>query len=130
MPTKVPPSPSIIQSPTGGCGHPPLHLSKVLLHKVEKIDNEYITTKGINNQVPDEPIKSSAVIGKYMFKIGKAGFLLNLLSTKWAPIVIISALLAVFVLRIAMYFVHKKKVIENISPDDRTRDALTHFFDI
>jgi signal peptidase I len=115
----------IVYEKTSSTGEPML-----IVHQVIDVENGYITTQGINNAVPDEPFPVSWVIGKYIFKIGQFGILLNALSTPMAPLVIILLLVIVFVLRIALYYMHKKKVIKNISTNDYTRAALNHFFDI
>lgn len=104
--------------------------SILIVHQVIDVGNGYVTTQGINNAVPDESFPVSAVVGKYMFKIGQLGVILNALATPMAPLLIILLLIAIFALRIALYYMHKKKVIENISTKTNTRDALDHFFDI
>jgi signal peptidase I len=102
----------------------------LIVHRVEKIENGHVTTKGINNSVSDEPFPIAKVIGKYMFKIGKIGVLLSLLSTSWAPWIILAFLAFVSAMRIVAYYLNKKKSIAMISSDEETKSAIDHFFDI
>lgn len=102
----------------------------LIVHDVIQIGDGYVTTQGRNNSAPDESFPVSAVVGKYMFKIGKIGVLLSLLSTKWAPAVIIGTMLVIFIVRIAFYCANKKKIIDDISSNDKNRAAINHFFEI
>lgn len=102
----------------------------LIVHEVQQIGDGYVVTKGINNAVEDEAFPTSAIVGKYMFKISQAGKLLNLLTTVWAPILIILMIVVVFALRILYYIVYKKKTIEKISNNENTRLAIDHFFEI
>jgi signal peptidase I len=102
----------------------------LIVHDVVQIGDGYVTTQGVNNAAPDEAFPISAIVGKYIFKIGKIGAILNLLSTQWAPVVIISTMLMIFAIRIIVYYVHKKRIVADISNNAKTRKALNHFFDI
>jgi signal peptidase I len=102
----------------------------LVVHEVINIGDGYVTTQGINNAIPDESFPTTAVVGKYMFKIGRAGVLLNSLSTPLAPLIIILLLVVIFVLRVALYYFYKKKIIHSISTNENTRAAIEHFFDI
>jgi signal peptidase I len=104
--------------------------SMLIVHQVIEIDNGYITTKGIANSVPDSQFPISAVIGKYIFKINNIGGFLNLLSTKWAPLIIVLIVILLFALRIAAYYVKKLILISRIADDAETRKAIAHFFDL
>ena len=102
----------------------------LIVHDVVQISDGYVTTQGRNNSAPDESFPVSAIVGKYMFKIGKIGAVLTLLSTRWAPAVIIGTMLLIFVVRIVFYCANKKKIIDDISTDDKNRAAINHFFEI
>jgi signal peptidase I len=102
----------------------------LIVHKVEEIGNGYVTTKGLNNSVADDPISISAIVGKYMFKISQAGILLNALQSKWAPAIIILTMFAILSIRIGVYCLRKRHLIDKISNNDDNRVALNHFFDI
>ncbi|MDP4142988.1 MAG: signal peptidase I [Bacillota bacterium] len=47
-----------------------------ITHRIIKIHNNLITTKGDSNNVEDAPITKEMIIGKYIFKIPKIGYLL------------------------------------------------------
>lgn len=102
----------------------------LIVHEVQQISDGYCVTKGINNAVEDEAFPTSAIVGRYMFKVSQAGKLLNLLTTIWAPILIILIMMVAFAARIAYYVIHKKKTIEKISINEDTRLAIDHFFEI
>ena len=102
----------------------------LIVHEVQQIGDGYVVTKGINNAVEDEAFPTSAIVGKYMFKVNQAGKLLGMLTTAWAPILIILLIVVVFALRILYYIIYKKKTIEKISTNEQTRVAIDHFFEI
>jgi signal peptidase I len=102
----------------------------LIVHQVIDIGNGYVTTKGLNNSVADDPVPVSAIVGEYMFKVPQAGILLNALQSRWAPIIVLLFLVAVTALRIGMYCLRKRSLINRISNDTNNRDALNHFFDI
>lgn len=102
----------------------------LIVHEVQQIGDGYVITKGINNAVEDEAFPTSAIVGKYMFKVSQAGKLLGMLTTVWAPILIILLIVVVFALRILYYIIYKKKTIEKISTNEQTRVAIDHFFEI
>lgn len=104
--------------------------SKMLVvHEVIAIGDGYVTTQGVNNAIPDESFPVSAIVGKYMFKIGKIGALLNLLSTSYAPLVIIMIMLLIVAVRVVVFYLNKRRIIAQISTDNDTRAAIKHFFD-
>lgn len=51
-----------------------------ILHRVIKINNEEITTKGDANNTLDKPINSSQVTGVYIFKIKYIGKIISFIS--------------------------------------------------
>lgn len=102
----------------------------LIVHEVQQISDGYCVTKGINNAVEDEAFSTSAIVGRYMFKVNQAGKLLGLLTTIWAPILIILIMLVAFAARIVYYMIYKKKTIEKISINEDTRLAIDHFFEI
>lgn len=104
--------------------------SMLIVHQIIELDNGYVITKGLNNAQEDEAFPISAIVGKYIFKISKIGVIANVLSTKWAPLVVISFLVMVFVLRIAIYYINKKRIVCAISSNQNTRKAIEYFFDI
>lgn len=48
-----------------------------IVHRVIKIDNETITTKGDFNKVNDKPINKTQIIGKVVFKSAILGFVFS-----------------------------------------------------
>lgn len=48
-----------------------------IVHRVIKIHNETITTKGDFNKVNDKPINKTQIIGKVVFKSAMLGFVFN-----------------------------------------------------
>ena len=63
-----------------------------------------------------------------MIKIGKVGAFFALMSTKWAPLIAVVIIWLVIIARIAVYFVHKKRIIAEITTNEGNREALDHFF--
>lgn len=57
-------------------------------HEIVEIYEEYIITQGTANNIPDDPIKKEDVIGKYLFKVPSAGYIMNYLSSKSGLILI------------------------------------------
>lgn len=101
---------------------------RLIVHRVIDIADGYVTTQGDNNATPDAAIEYENIVGKYMFKIGGIGAFFSLMSTKWAPLIAVAIIWIIIVARIAVYFVHKKKIIEAITTDEGNREALDHFF--
>jgi signal peptidase I len=102
----------------------------LIVHKVIDITDGYVVTKGENNGFADEAFPTSDIVGKYSFKVGKIGVILNLLSNKWAPFLIATLLIFVFGLRIFVYCWKRKRIIANISTREDNRSAIDHFFEI
>ena len=106
----------------------PAEEERLIVHRVIDIADGYITTQGDNNATPDAAIEYENVVGKYMFKIGKVGAFFALMSTKWAPLIAVVIIWLVIIARIAVYFVHKKRIIAEITTNEGNREALDHFF--
>ena len=106
----------------------PAEEERLIVHRVIDIADGYITTQGDNNATPDAAIEYENVVGKYMFKIGKVGAFFALMSTKWAPLIAVVIIWLVIIARIAVYFIHKKKIIAEITTNEGNREALDHFF--
>ena len=102
----------------------------LVVHEVIQIGDGYATTKGINNAIADEPILVTAIVGKYIAKVPQAGIVLDVLSTSYAPLIILGLLVLLFMLRILVYCINKKTAIKKISKDKKNREAVNHFFDI
>ena len=102
----------------------------LVVHRVVNIGDGYVTTQGDANAVPDEAFTTSAIIGKYMFRIPKIGALLALFSTPWAFAFIAALIVVIFVVRISSYYIRKKLIIKKISDSGENRNALSYFFDI
>ena len=100
---------------------------RLIVHRVVDIADGYVTTQGDNNATPDAAIEYENVVGKYMFKVGKIGAFFSLMATKWAPLIAVAIIWLIIIVRIAIYFVHKKKTIEQITSDEGNREALDHF---
>ena len=50
-------------------------------HKIVEIGNDTVTTQGTANNVADDPIDKSNIVGKYLFKIPKVGYVMSFLSS-------------------------------------------------
>lgn len=50
-------------------------------HKIVEIGNDTVTTQGTANNVADDPIDKSNIVGKYLFKIPKVGYIMSFLSS-------------------------------------------------
>lgn len=55
--------------------------NSIITHRITKIENELIYTKGDNNNIEDEPIKASQIHGKLVYKINGFGKLVTLFSS-------------------------------------------------
>ncbi|MCD7722872.1 MAG: signal peptidase I [Clostridiales bacterium] len=78
----------------------------LVIHKVISIDGSTITTQGIANNTPDQPIDISAVKGKLVYSIPKVGAVITALKT---PAGIIILLVAAVLLFAAPNFIKTKK---------------------
>lgn len=68
----------------------------LVVHKVVKIENDQITTRGTANNTDDEPISISDIKGRVLFSMGSMGKIINFIRTPFVAIAIL--LLAVFLL--------------------------------
>ena len=68
----------------------------LVVHKVVKIENDQITTRGTANDTDDEPISISDIKGRVLFSVGSMGKIINVIRTPFVAIAIL--LLAVFLL--------------------------------
>lgn len=68
----------------------------LVVHKVVKIENDQITTRGTANNTDDEPISLSDIKGRVLFSIGSMGKIINFIRTPFVVIAIL--LLAIFLL--------------------------------
>ena len=68
----------------------------LVVHKVVKIENDQITTRGTANNTDDEPISLSDIKGRVFFSIGSMGKVINFIRTPYVAIAIL--LLAIFLL--------------------------------
>ena len=68
----------------------------LVVHKVVKIENDQITTRGTANDTDDEPISISNIKGRVLFSVGSMGKIINVIRTPFVAIAIL--LLAVFLL--------------------------------
>lgn len=70
-----------------------------ITHRILKIDEDFLVTKGDNNNSEDNPIKSSAIVGKYVTKIKGAGTILTSFKNPFTLVMIfVIGLLACFLL--------------------------------
>lgn len=104
--------------------------TKLIIHRVIEINENTFIAKGDNNAVADDPMPTTAIVGQYAFKLNDIGVIFNLLSAKFAPLLIIFIIVLVFAARVAYYFFNKKRMIQKISTNETNRAALNHFFDI
>lgn len=61
----------------------------IITHMIKSIEGEQIITKGTANNVVDDPITKEDVLGKYLFKISKMGYVMSYLSTPSGLILIV-----------------------------------------
>lgn len=102
----------------------------LIVHNLMSLENGYAVTQGENNAFPDEAFPTSLIVGKYLFKVPYVGTVLSSMSSQWAPFAILIVILCVFALRIAAYTIHKKKIIDSVSKDVKTREAIDYFFNL
>ena len=102
----------------------------LIVHQVVNIVDGVVTTQGINNTFPDKAFPASDIVGKYMFKISYIGQLLDAMSTKMAPVMMILAVALIMIIRIVAYSFHKKRTVAKISTNIDNRAAIAHFFDL
>ena len=55
--------------------------NSIITHRITRIENELIYTKGDNNNTEDEPIKAPQIQGKLVYKIKGFGKIVTLLSS-------------------------------------------------
>lgn len=55
--------------------------NSIITHRIIKIENNLLYTKGDNNNVEDEPIEFSQVLGKLVYKINGFGKIATLISS-------------------------------------------------
>lgn len=65
----------------------------VVTHQIVKIDKDKVTTQGTANNVADNPISKEDILGKYVFKIPKIGYIMAFLSSTSGYILIIGIIL-------------------------------------
>lgn len=68
----------------------------VVTHKIVKVEGDLITTQGTANNIADEPINKSNVIGKYVFKLAKLGYIMAFFSSK-SGLILIFGLIGVMI---------------------------------
>lgn len=75
-----------------------------ITHRIIKIDNEKIITKGDANNSEDEPITKDVIVGKVVFIFSNIAVWINVLKTPQVIIAIVITILAIWLL-----FFYKKK---------------------
>lgn len=66
-------------------------------HRVVAIEKDTVTTQGDSNNIHDNPIEKKYIIGKYLFKIPKAGYVFAFTSSIPGIILIVTLLICYFV---------------------------------
>lgn len=72
-------------------------------HRIKTIKKDVYVTKGDSNNIYDDPIKSTSVVGKVVFNIKKLGAIINVIKN---PITIV----IIFLLMISVLFMRKKSI--------------------
>lgn len=85
--------------------------SSLVIHKIISIDGEEVVTKGVANNVADEPIKLSAIKGKAVVHIPLVGAAVRFLKTTAGTALLIVAAIVLFELP---YLRKRKKAEEDI----------------
>lgn len=102
----------------------------LIVHEVQEIADGYVTTKGMANALPDVAFPYEDIVGVYLFKIPMIGAVMNLLTTDYAPLIVIAFILILFISTIVYYQVKRKKLLKNISNNKENRNAISYFFDL
>ena len=69
----------------------------VVTHQIVKIDGDNVTTQGTANNVADNPISKDDILGKYVFKIPKIGYIMAFITSTPGYILIIGIIaIAIF----------------------------------
>ena len=100
------------------------------VYEAYNVDGEYsYKTKGDNNNAPDsEVIKSGSVLGKVVFKIPKAGYIQQFLSSKFGFIIaIVLPALAIIIGDIVKLFRRDDKKYNKMLDNDRAIEARKRF---
>lgn len=50
-------------------------------HKIVSIDGDTVITQGTANNIADDPITKSDIVGKYLFKVPKVGYIMKFMSS-------------------------------------------------
>lgn len=62
-----------------------------VVHRIVEIDGDTVTTRGDANNAPDAPIERSQIKGAVAFSLPMVGYLINLIKTPVATIVLLAA---------------------------------------
>ena len=66
---------------------------EVVTHRIQSIDVDKIITKGDFNNISDNPIDKKDIIGKYIFRLPKFGYLISYLTSPSGIIIIIGIII-------------------------------------
>jgi signal peptidase len=75
-----------------------------VVHRIIEMDGSTVTTQGDANNAPDEPMDISRIKGKVVLAIPMVGYLVNMIKTPVATVIILAA--AIFLLERSF---HKEK---------------------
>jgi signal peptidase len=62
---------------------------KIITHKIVEINGDIFTTKGVANDIPDPPIRSSQILSGYVATVPIAGKLFSVINSKYGFIFLI-----------------------------------------
>ena len=102
----------------------------LIVHRLVAIKDGYAITKGDANAQEDEPFDQHNIIGKFTNSIGGIGLIIKFLASPAASFSLIALIIAVTVLRIWLYLKARKKLLNSISDNEDSKEAIITFFDI
>jgi signal peptidase len=62
---------------------------KIITHKIVEINGDIFTTKGVANDIPDPPIRSSQILSGYVATVPIAGKLFSVINSKYGFVFLI-----------------------------------------
>ena len=102
----------------------------LIVHRIVSIADGYVTTKGDNNSVADEPFEKNNVIGVYIKHFSNIGVVVKFLASPIATFALLGLIVLITFIRLAFYFRNRKKLLRSISDNIESQNAIVSFFDL
>ena len=80
----------------------------IATHRIIEIQEDKIITQGDNNNLKDDPLDKSSIIGQYMFRIPKVGYFYSFVGSP-IGIIVLSTIIAIIIIYEFCFVDNKKK---------------------